>query len=97
MLTPRCTRTQNASRHPGLLDAPAKCRSPAEKNADDQQQLEIQATNEANALLTIDNLASLEEVMEASQGAEHTELKNLKGVRPRKPTKKGTIPATTGR
>lgn len=74
------TRASNSTKHPGLPDAPAKRRTPTEKMADDAHLLELQATKDANAILTLDNLASVEEAMEASQAAKRTASK--KGVRP---------------
>jgi hypothetical protein len=81
--SPRRTRTTNATKHPGLLDAPSRRRSRAEKVADDAHQSELQALQNAKALHTLDTIASVEEAMEASQQAKRSTIKN--GVRPTKP------------
>lgn len=92
--SPRRTRTSNATKHPGLPDAAPRRRSHAEKVADDAHQSELQALQNAKALHTLANIASIEEAMEASQQAKHTTTKN--GVRPTKPrtmtAKDGVMP-----
>ena len=79
----RRTRVTNASKHPGLPDAPARRRSHAEKTADDAEQSELQAMQEAKALRTLDTIASVEESMGASQQTKGATVKN--GVRPTTP------------
>ena len=83
-LTSPCrTRATNATKHPGLPDAPASRRSHADMVADNAHQSELQALQEAKALHTLDNIASVEGGMKASQQVKHTTTK--KGVRPIKP------------
>lgn len=80
-LPSRRTRATNAAKHPGLPDAPAKRRTAAEKLADDAELLELQATKDTTAILTLNRLASVEEAMEASQTAQR--MASKKGIRPK--------------
>ena len=82
LTSPRRTRMSNTTKHPGLLDAPARQRSHAEKAADEAHQSELQALRDAKALNALDNITSVEEAMEASQQAQRTLTK--KGVCPSK-------------
>ncbi|KAF8119395.1 hypothetical protein EV363DRAFT_1198796 [Boletus edulis] len=77
----RRTRAGNASKHPGQPDVPAKRRTPAQKQADDAHLLDHESMKNANALLTLANIASVEEAMETSQTAKRTAAAK-KGVRP---------------
>ena len=76
------TRASNTQKHPGLLDAPPKRRTPAERKSDKAQQLELQALKEAKALLTLANIADSEAEMETAQSAKRSASRNLKGIRP---------------
>ena len=50
--SPRRTRVTNATKHPGLPDAPPRWRSHAEKVADDAHQSELLALQNAKAIHT---------------------------------------------
>ena len=76
------TRASNTQKHPGLLDAPPKQRTPAERKSDKAQQLELQALKEAKALLTLANIADSEAEMETAQSAKCSASRNLKGIHP---------------
>ena len=93
--SPRRTRVTNATKHPGLPDAPPRWRSHAEKVADDAHQSELLALQNAKAIHTLDNIASIKEAMQASQQAKHATTQN--GVRPSKArtmmAKDGVVPA----
>lgn len=79
----RRTRMSNATKHPGLPDAPTKRRSHAEKLADDVEQSELQAAQQTKVQLTLEKIASVKEAMEASQDAKCLAMK--KGTRPSRP------------
>jgi hypothetical protein len=78
----RRTHASNAQKHPGLLDAPPKRHTPAEKQSDEAQQSEFQALKEAKTLLTLANIAASEAGMEAAQLAKRSASRNLKGILP---------------
>ena len=75
-LSPRRTRVTNATKHPGLPDAPPRWRSHAEKVADDAHQSELLALQNAKAIHTLDNITSIEEAMQASQQAKRATTQN---------------------
>ncbi|KAH9953319.1 hypothetical protein BJV74DRAFT_800281 [Russula compacta] len=70
----------NATKHLGLLDAPTLQLSHAKKLANDAVQSDLQAAQDMKALLTLDKITSIEEVMRTSQGAKCMVTK--KGIHP---------------
>ena len=93
--SPRRTRVTNATKHPGLPDAPPRWRSHAKKVADNAHQSKLLALQNAKAIHTLDNITSIKEAMQASQQAKCATTQN--GVRPSKArtmtAKDGVVPA----
>lgn len=90
-VSPRRTRTKNATQHPGhvLLEGKRKRRTQAQIQEDKQRAQEAQAAREATQQGGINRIASIEAAMEVEQATQATE--KVKPVRPRaRPVKKKT-------
>ncbi|KAG6379636.1 hypothetical protein JVT61DRAFT_10154 [Boletus reticuloceps] len=92
LVSPRRTRPSNANKRVGLPDLPAKKRTSAEKQADEQRLTDQRTAKAAKTKAAIEKMGRIEQKMETDQAAA---VAPVKPVRPRPRQKVGKSQGAT--